>query len=174
MHRAVTPHTRRVILRTSMVMDPERGGVFDVLAGLARRGLGGRMGNGRQYVSWIHERDFVRAIDWLIEHEELEGAVNLTAPRPLPNAEFMRDLRTAFGLRFALPASRWMLEVGAFFMRTETELILKSRRVIPTRLLASGFVFQFPKWKKAVEDLAARWREDATATTRAPLREIAK
>lgn len=162
MQRAVTPHTRRVILRTSMVMSPDRGGVFDVLARLARRGLGGRMGDGRQYVSWIHERDFVRAIDWLIEHEELEGAINLTAPRPLPNAEFMHELRTAFGLRLALPASRWMLEVGAFFMRTETELILKSRRVIPTRLLASGFVFEFPKWKKAVEDLAARWREERT------------
>jgi uncharacterized protein (TIGR01777 family) len=158
-HRSVTPHTRKVILRTAMVMGPERDGVFDVLAGLARRGLGGRMGDGRQYVSWIHEQDFVRAIDWIIEHEELAGAINLCAPRPLPNVEFMRELRRAIGVRAGLPAAKWMLELGAVFMRTETELILKSRHVIPTRLLQTGFVFQYPKWKKAVVDLAERWQQ---------------
>jgi NAD dependent epimerase/dehydratase family enzyme len=142
-----------------MVMSPDRGGIFDVLLGLVRRGLGGTCGDGRQYVSWIHYLDFVRAVSWLIEHEELAGPVNLAAPHPLPNAEFMRALRTAWGIRFGLPASRWMLEIGAFVMRTETELILKSRRVVPGRLLRSGFVFQFPTWPEAAADLCQRWRQ---------------
>jgi uncharacterized protein (TIGR01777 family) len=155
---AVTPHTRKVKLRSAMVMSPDRGGVFDVLLGLVRRGLGGTAGNGRQYVSWIHGQDFVRAIDWLIEHD-LEGPVNLAAPNPVPNAEFMRALRQAWGSRFGLPAARWMLEVGAVFMRTETELVLKSRRVVPGRLLQAGFTFDFPDWPAAALDLCARWRE---------------
>lgn len=151
------PGLRKVTLRSAVVMSPDRGGAFDVLLGLVRRGLGGRSGDGRQYVSFIHEVDFVRAIRWLIEGD-LEGAVNLAAPNPLPNAEFMRDLREAWGIPFGLPASRWMLEVGAFFLRTETELILKSRRVVPGRLLAEGFEFRYPVWKKAAVDLSRRWR----------------
>jgi NAD dependent epimerase/dehydratase family enzyme len=142
-----------------MVMSPDRGGVFDVLLGLVRRRLGGRAGSGRQYVSWIHHADFVRAVAWLIAHEELKGPVNLAAPEPLPNADFMRELRQAWGVRWGLPASRWMLELGAFFLRTETELVLKSRRVVPGRLLASGFSFQFPDWPTAARDLCRQWRE---------------
>ena len=143
-----------------MVMSPDRGGAFDILLGLVRRGLGGRNGNGRQYVSWIHDRDFVRSVYWLIEHD-LAGPVNLAAPNPVPNAEFMRALRRAWGSRFGLPATRWMLELGAFFLRTETELVLKSRRVIPGRLLASGFRFDFPTWPEAAVDLCRRWREQS-------------
>ena len=90
---AAATDTRKVKLRSAMVMSPDSGGVFDVLLGLVRRGLGGRAGDGRQYVSWIHHRDFVRAVFWLIEQEHLEGAVNLAAPEPLPNAEFKRALR---------------------------------------------------------------------------------
>lgn len=153
---APLPHTRKVLMRSAMVMSPDRGGIFDVLLGLVRRGLGGTCGDGRQYVSWIHYLDFVRAVSWLIEPEELAGPVNLAAPHPLPNAEFLRALRTAWGIRFGLPASRWMLEIGAFVMRTETELILKSRRVVPSRLLRSGFVFQFPIWPEAAADLCQR------------------
>jgi uncharacterized protein (TIGR01777 family) len=153
------PQTRRVLLRSAMTMSPDPGGVFDVLSGLVRRGLGGASGNGRQYVSWIHDRDFIRAVYWLIEHPELTGPVNLTSPNPIPNAEFMRILRTAWGTSFGLPAAKWMLEIGALFLRTETELILKSRRVVPGRLLQSGFVFQFPTWAEAAEDLCRRWRE---------------
>ncbi len=149
---AVVPDTRKVLLRSAMVMSADRGGVFDVLLRLVRRGLGGRHGDGKQYVSWIHSSDFVRALYWLIEND-LEGSVNVASPNPLPNSDFMRMLRKAWGTKFGLPASRWMLEVGAFFLRTETELILKSRRVVPGRLLASGFTFQFPTWSEAAADL---------------------
>ena len=155
---ASRPETRIVKLRSAMVMSPDAGGVFDTLLGLVRRGLGGRAGDGRQFVSWIHEADFVRAVYWLIEHDGVRGAVNVAAPHPLPNAAFMRTLREAWGTYFGLPAARWMLEVGAFVMRTETELILKSRRVVPGRLLANGFAFRFPEWQAAAEDLCARWR----------------
>ncbi len=156
---AVTPQTRKVLMRSAMTMSPDRGGVFDVLLRLVRWGLGGKSGAGRQYVSWIHDQDFVRAVRWLIDHPELEGPINLAAPEPVPNAAFLRGLRRAWGRRLGLPATRWMLEVGAFFLRTETELILKSRRVIPTRLLRSGFTFQFPSWGSTAEDLCRRWRE---------------
>jgi uncharacterized protein (TIGR01777 family) len=156
---AVTPRTREVVLRSAMVMSPDPGGVFDVLLGLVRRGLGGRAGGGRQYVSWIHDRDFVRAIDRLIEDDGLAGPVNLASPHPVPNAEFMATLRRAWGTRWGLPASRWMLEVGAWVMGTETELVLKSRRVIPGRLLEAGFRFEFPEWPEAAADLVRRWRD---------------
>jgi NAD dependent epimerase/dehydratase family enzyme len=116
-----------------MIMSPDAGGIFDTLLGLVRRGLGGTAADGRQYISWIHHRDFVRAVRWLIEHDDVAGAVNLAAPGPLPNAEFMRVLREAWGARLGLPATRWMLEIGAWLMRTETELVLKSRRVVPGR-----------------------------------------
>ena len=109
---AETPGTRMVALRSAVTLSPDRGGIFDVLLGLVRRGLGGRSGDGRQYVSWIHDRDFVRAVSWLIEHDDLSGPVNLSAPGPLPNAEFMRDLRLAWGTKVGLPATAWMIEIG--------------------------------------------------------------
>jgi uncharacterized protein (TIGR01777 family) len=156
---AVVPQTRKVALRSAMTMSPDRDGVFDVLLGLVRHGLGGRAGDGRQYVSWIHDQDFIRSIYWLLEHREVDGPVNVAAPNPVPNALFMRALRQAWGIRFGLPATEWMLEFGAFFLGTETELILKSRRVVPGRLLAAGFAFQFPTWPEAASDLCRRWRE---------------
>ena len=156
---ATTPLTRKVKLRSAMVMSPDRGGIFDALLALVRRGLGGSAAGGRQYVSWIHDADFVRAVYWLIEREELDGAVNVAAPHPVPYAEFMRALREAWGIPVGLPAARWMLAVGAFLMRSETELVLKSRRVIPGRLLESGFTFRFPEWPAAARDLCVRWRE---------------
>lgn len=157
-NEAVTPRTRKVLMRSAMTMSPDRDGIFDVMLGLVKKGLGGTAGDGRQYISWIHDADFIRSVYWLIEREELSGAVNLAAPHPLPNAEFMRVLREAWGTRVGLPANRLMLEVGAFFMRTETELVLKSRRVVPTRLLESGFEFEFPTWENAARDLCRRWR----------------
>ena len=153
---AQSPGTRLVLLRSAMTMSPDAGGIFATLRGLARSGLGGRAGNGRQYVSWIHEADFIRAIRWLIDHETFTGAVNLAAPEPLPNAEFMRVLRDACGMPLGLPAAKWMLEIGARLLHTETELILKSRRVVPARLLESGFPFQFPRWPEAARELCAR------------------
>lgn len=157
-HEAPTPSTRKVLLRSAMTMSPDPGGVFDTLLGLVRRGLGGRSGDGRQYVSWVHDRDFIRAVNWLIERDDMAGALNICSPLPVPNDEFMRTLRAACGIRFGLPASNWMLEVGAVFLRTETELILKSRRVVPGRLLESGFGFEFPEWSEAARDLCRRWR----------------
>jgi NAD dependent epimerase/dehydratase family enzyme len=140
-----------------MTLSPDPGGVFDQLAGLARRGLGGRAGDGRQFISWIHDADFVAAIRWLIDRDDVEGVVNVASPSPLPNAEFMRLLREACGISLGLPVTRWMLEVGAVFLGTETELILKSRRVIPARLLEHGFRFRYPDWSAAARDLCRRW-----------------
>ena len=153
---AVTPRTRKVALRSAMIMSPDRGGIFDTLLTLVRRGLGGTAGDGRQYVSWIHDVDFVRAVRWLIAHGEVDGAVNVAAPVPLPNRDFMTALRKAAGVPVGLPAPRWVLEIGAFFMRTETELVLKSRRVVPGRLRAAGFTFEHPSWPEAALDLCAR------------------
>jgi uncharacterized protein (TIGR01777 family) len=153
-----TPHTRKIALRSAMVMSAERGGTFDRLLRLVRFGMGGTCGSGKQFVSWIHENDFVRALDYLIEHEEFAGPINVASPNPLANEEFMRILRAAWGTRVGIPTSEWMLEVGAFFLRSETELILKSRRVVPGILRASGFEFQFPEWRDAAEELVRRWR----------------
>jgi uncharacterized protein (TIGR01777 family) len=157
-YAATTPATRRIALRTSMVMSPDRGGVFDVLLGLVRHGLGGSQGNGEQYVSWMHDQDFVRAVLFLIEHEEITGPVNMCAPQPVPNRDFMRVLRVSAGKSIGLPASRWMLEIGAVFLRTETELILKSRRVVPGVLEEAGYDFLFPSWPAAAQNLIRRWR----------------
>ncbi len=155
---ANTPNTRRIALRSAMTMSPEPGGVFDQLLRLVRFGLGGKAGSGQQFVSWIHDTDFLRSIDYLIAHEELDGPINLAAPNPLPNREFMQALRQAAGAATGLPSTRFMLELGAWFLRTETELILKSRRVIPGRLLQSGFNFEFPDWPSAARDLVDRYQ----------------
>jgi uncharacterized protein (TIGR01777 family) len=152
LEEARTPATRKVAMRTTMVLGKD-GGVFPVLRRLARFGLGGKMGDGRQFVSWIHEEDFCRATEWIIANENLSGVINIAAPNPLPNRETMRLFREACGIPFGLPAMEWMLEVGAFFIRTEAELIIKSRRVVPGRLLASGFKFQFPDLRNALKNL---------------------
>lgn len=153
-----SPATRLVLLRSAVTLSPDRGGIFDVMLGLVRKGLGGTNGSGKQFVSWIHQADFVRAIYWILEHEDLAGPVNLSAPNPLPNAEFMRAFRQAWGTRIGLPAFAWMIEIGAVFMRTESELVLKSRRVVPGKLLQSGFAFQYPEWPAAAKELCDAWR----------------
>lgn len=153
---ARTTGTRKVVLRTAMVMGRDPGGPFDLLSRLARWGLGGPLGGGAQYMSWIHETDFARAVAFLIGRADLSGAFNLASPNPLPQREFMAALRAAVGRRLALPASKRMLEVGSFVLRTETELVLKSRRVVPRRLLDAGFTFQMPDWREAARDLVAR------------------
>lgn len=157
--QAATPETRKIALRSAMVMSPERGGVFDVLSRLARLGLGGPVAGGRQYVSWIHDRDFTRAIRFLIERDDLTGAVNLAAPGPLPQRQFMRELRSAWRIPVGLPATTWMAEIGAFAIRSDTELLLKSRRVTPRRLADAGFRFDHPQWQTAAEDLVSRRRK---------------
>ncbi|MFF4487960.1 TIGR01777 family oxidoreductase [Streptomyces sp. NPDC001544] len=156
--RADTPHTRKVALRSAMVMSPDRGGVFDVLLRLARLGLGGPVAGGAQYVSWIHDHDFVRAVEFLVGRDDLTGPVNLAAPTPLPQRDFMRALREAWGMPIGLPATAWMAEIGAFGLRSDTELLLKSRRVVPGRLRDAGFTFEYPHWPEAAADLTGRVR----------------
>ena len=153
---ALTPRTRKVALRSAMVLGTGRNSVFPVLRRMVRLGLGGALGGGRQFVSWIHQADFCRAVEWLTQPAELEGPVNLASPNPVTNREFMSTLRAVCGIPLGLPAPRWMLELGAFFLRTETELVIKSRRVAPGRLTASGFQFTFPLLQTALEDLNAR------------------
>ncbi|MEU5595301.1 DUF1731 domain-containing protein [Streptomyces sp. NPDC020298] len=157
--RADTPHTRKVALRSAMVMSPDRGGVLDVLLRLARLGLGGPVAGGAQYVSWIHDRDFVRAVEFLAGRDDLAGPVNLAAPGPLPQRAFMRALRKAWGMPVGLPATAWMAEIGAFVLRSDTELLLKSRRVVPGRLQEAGFAFDHPHWPGAAADLVRRVRD---------------
>ncbi len=158
---ATLPHTRLVLLRSAMIMSPEADGIFDTLLRLVRFGLGGTSGDGRQYLSWIHGADFIAALDWIIAREHLSGAINIASPNPLPNAEFMRTLREAWGQPIGLPATEWMLAIGAVLMQSETELILKSRRVVPGRLLDDGFRFAHPQWKDAAAELCARWHADS-------------
>lgn len=155
---AAVPGTRRVALRTAMVMTPDRGGIFDYLSWMARVGLGGPVAGGRQYVSWIHGEDFVRAVEFLLRHDDLDGTFILAAPDPVPQRDLMRALRRAWGGRPGLPATRLMAEVGAFVLRTDTELLLKSRRVMPRRMLDEGFTFEHPAWDAAAVDLVRQAR----------------
>jgi len=152
----VTGATKLVLLRSAMVMSPDKGGIFDMLKRIARFGLGGPVDGGGQYVSWVHDCDFVRALYWLIEHRELSGAVNIASPNPLPYRDFMRDIRRAVHMPIGLPATKWMLEIGTRVLGTESELVLKSRRVVPKRLLDSGFSFEYPDWPAAVAELVGR------------------
>jgi uncharacterized protein (TIGR01777 family) len=156
---AATPDTRRVALRTAMVMSPEPGGALAMLLRLTRLGLGGPVAGGGQYMSWIHEDDLIRAIGFLIEREEVGGPVNLAAPEPLPYRDFLRTLRAAAGVPVGLPATKWMAELGAFVLRSDTELLLKSRRVVPARLREAGFEFTYPQWPAAAKDLVRRSRQ---------------
>jgi uncharacterized protein (TIGR01777 family) len=155
---AIVERTRKIALRSAITLSPDPGGPFDVLVGLVRRGLAGPAAGGRQFMSWIHHEDFTAAVRWLIDRDDIAGVVNVSAPHPLPNAEFMQILRQACGAPFGLPSTKWMLEIAAVFMRTETELILKSRRVVPARLLEHGFTFKYPDWTSAAADLCREWR----------------
>lgn len=152
-----TPATRKVALRSAVIFSPDRGGPFALLSRLVRLGLGGANGSGHQFVSWIHDADFVRAIDLLLTGDSWAGVVNLAAPHPLPNREFMRALRQAWAVPVGLPAAGWMIGAAALLLRTESELVLKSRRVVPGRLLHAGFQFRFPDWPAAARDLVARY-----------------
>ena len=151
--KADVPDTvRKVALRMAIVLGRE-GGVWEVLKRLTQFGLGGTMGRGDQFMSWLHERDLGRMIDFIIENDLLTGTYNGSAPNPIRNRDFMTLLRQTLGSRLGLPATEWMLEIGAVFLRTETELVLKSRNVVPQKLLEAGFQFEFPSAEDAILDL---------------------
>ena len=154
---ARTPRTRRVALRMAIVLSPDRGSTFAILHRLTRLGFGGPIAGGAQYMSWLHDRDLIRSVDWLLEHDDFEGPVNLAAPEPLPQREFAHALRVAVKAPIGLPAAAWMIRAAAVVLRTDAELVLKSRRVVPGRLLEAGFEFKFPSWPDAARDLVARW-----------------
>src|SRR5207245_5549050 len=158
LNEAATPDTRKVALRTAMVFAASKGGVYRVLRGLTRWGLGGNIAGGRQYISWMPEADFCRAVDWLIDRDDFSGPVNLASPNQIPQRQMMRIIRRELGVPFGLPATRRMLEVAAVVHRTEAELILKSRRVAPGRLLEAGFQFRFPRMEDAVREIEGRLR----------------
>ena len=157
-NEAETRKTRMVLMRSAIILSPERDGIFDVLLGLVRMGAGGKTGSGRQMVSWVHGEDFVRAVYRLIEDERFSGPVNIASPNPLSNARFMKELREAWGIPLGIPSPEWLLEIASFIMRTESELVLKSRYVLPRLLTDAGFEFEFPEWKETAEDLCERWR----------------
>ncbi|MGI4872994.1 MAG: TIGR01777 family oxidoreductase [Janthinobacterium lividum] len=149
---AAMPATRRVALRTSIVLGAD-GGAFPVLARLARLGLCTPQASGQQWISWLHIRDFCRAVEFLVNNPQLSGPVNVCAPQPLPNRDFNALLGQQLRPLLRLPQPRWLLEVGAFMLRTETELVLKSRKVYPQRLLDAGFQFDYPECAAAVGEL---------------------
>ena len=134
------PDTRQVALRTSIVLG-QNGGAFQKLKPLIRLGLGGHQGRGNQKMSWLHIDDFCRAVDFIIENEELSGPINLSSPNPVSNKTFMKDLRRKMGFPFGISQPTWMLEAGAALIGTESELLLKSRNVYPEKLIQAGFKF---------------------------------
>ncbi|WP_256010176.1 TIGR01777 family oxidoreductase [Desertivirga xinjiangensis] len=150
--KTTTPRTRKIALRMGIVLG-NKDGAFPRLLNLVNLGLGGKQGDGGQYVSWVHEQDAARCTQWLMDHKELSGVFNCTAPGPVKNAEFMTAIRKARGIPFGLNAPAWLLGAGAVLIGTETELILKSRWVLPTRLTESGYTFLFPEIAPAVHDI---------------------
>jgi uncharacterized protein (TIGR01777 family) len=147
-----TPHTRKVALRMGIVLG-RKDGVFPRLLNLVKFGLGGRQGDGKQYVAWVHEQDVVHSTEWLLNHPEVSGVVNCAAPEPIKNSDLMQALRKAYGLPVGLPAPTWLLNIGARLIGTETELILKSRWVAPKRLLDGGYPFLFSRADYAIKDI---------------------
>ncbi|MDG1358145.1 MAG: TIGR01777 family oxidoreductase [Akkermansiaceae bacterium] len=141
----VSEDVRRIALRTSLVMANEKGTVYDYLLKLSKLFLGGAVGGGKQMVSWVHVEDYCRAVEWLVDHDDIRGVVNVTAPDPLTNADMMKRFQKLAMRPFGLPATSWMARIGALVLRTEPELILKSNWVVPRRLLQNGFVFRHPE-----------------------------
>jgi uncharacterized protein (TIGR01777 family) len=145
--------TRKVALRTALVFGKE-GSTYPVFKSLVYQGLGGTQGLGNQFVSWIHIQDFIRAIEFIYEKKALAGIVNICAPNPTPNADFMKGFRKSLKMPFGLRLYPWMVKIGAFMKGTEAELILKSRRVIPERLLNEGFDFKFKTVGEALGEIS--------------------
>ena len=148
---ADTPNTKKTALRTSIVLG-KKGGAFIPLKRLAQLGFGGSQGSGKQFVSWIHEKDFARAVEFIVNNK-MEGAVNVVSPIPVRNAQFLATLRHTLKMPFGIPIPEMLLKIGAKIIGTETELVLKSRNVVPKRLIDSGFNFKFGNLEAAFADL---------------------
>jgi uncharacterized protein (TIGR01777 family) len=151
-YNCITPHTRKIALRMGIVLG-RRDGAFPRLSNLVKYGLGGKQGDGKQYVSWVHEQDAAKCTEHLLLHPELSGDINCVAPQPLQNALLMKHIRNAWGIPLGLPAPAWLLGIGARLIGTEVELILKSRWVVPRRLTDSGYTFLFANAEHAIKDI---------------------
>lgn len=147
-----TPQTRKIALRMGIVLGMADS-AFPRLLNLVKFGLGGRLGDGKQYLNWVHEQDAARCTEFLLQHTELDGNINCTAPVPVQNAQFMATLRKAWGIPFGLPTSAWLLGIGMAIAGSEPELVLKSRWVVPKRLLDAGYKFLFGEAEQAIKDL---------------------
>lgn len=153
---------RSVVLRTSFVLGTS-GGALPVMRRLARLGLGGAMGSGRQWISWLHIDDMVRVILRAIHDPKMQGVYNVTAPSAATNRDFMRSLRRAIGMPIGLPAPGWLIRLGAAtLIDTDPELPLYGRNVVPKRLLAEGFRFEHPDLDEALKSLVGRHRESSS------------
>lgn len=150
-YKQKTPDTRKIALRMAITIGA--GGVMLPYFNLLKFGLGGKQGNGKQMYSWIHIEDTCRIIDWLFEHKELEGTFNCSSPNPITNEAFMKNLRQITNTTLGLPAYTWMLKLGAWVIGTETELVLKSRWVVPTKLLEKGYTFKYPFITEALQNV---------------------
>jgi len=146
-----TPKTLKTALRTSIVLG-KKGGAFLPLKNLVKFGLGGKQGNGNQFISWIHEEDFARAVEFVID-EKLTGNINIVSPKPIKNREFMKTLQNSLKVVIGIPVSERLLKLGTKLIGTESELVLKSRNVIPKRLIDNGFEFEYADLKKAFNNL---------------------
>jgi uncharacterized protein (TIGR01777 family) len=146
-----TPNTVKTALRTSIVLG-KKGGAFVPIKKLTKVGLGGKQGQGNQFISWIHEKDFARAIEFIIQ-KELIGVVNVVSPKPIRNSQFMKILQKEIGIAFGIPIPKLLLEIGAILIRTQPELVLKSRNVVPKKLEEYGFKFEFNTLEKTFQNL---------------------
>ncbi|CAN5553430.1 TIGR01777 family oxidoreductase [soil metagenome] len=146
------PATRQIVLRMAIVLG-KTGGVMKPFVNLVRFGLGGVQGNGKQMFSWIHIKDLFNIILFFISHKEVQGIFNVSAPKPVDNKTFMKELRNSMNVKIGLPSPSWLLKVGAIIIRTETELILKSRWVIPEKLVNAGYEFKYPDIRSAISEI---------------------
>jgi uncharacterized protein len=149
-----TAFTRKVAVRMAIALG--NGGVMVPYFNLLKCKLGGKQGSGRQMYSWVHIEDVCRSIEWIFDHPDMEGTYNCAAPNPVINSFFMKTLRHITGHKIGLPAYKWMLSIGAMLIGTEKELLLKSRWVIPTKLLQSGFTFKFAKLEDAIKNIVSK------------------
>lgn len=147
---------RKIALRTAIVIGKEKGGAMEYLINLTKYWLGGTQGNGQQFISWVHLNDFSRIVDFLIQKKAVSGIINVAAPNPVTNQVFMAKLRKVLGRSWGMPTPKFLLEIGAIFLQTQTELVLKSRKVISKRLEEEGFEFDFPTIEEAFKEICQK------------------